>query len=231
MSIATEEPASRAEVEIGPEQRLDFDGISWDRYLAMSDAFPDHAGARMVYIDGRLTFATTSRRHDFLSDCLGDIVKAIAIATGLGYAVAGRATFRRQELGVGVEGDETFYLGENARRMRGGINIDLATQPPPDLVIEVEVSNPADLSIAAWGRLGVPEVWRLKVNSWELEFLVRQPGGNYLPQGQSVGLSTLTPIEVLELLHAAEKMDSAPWYVEMHEWVRNVLMLRQQESP
>lgn len=127
-TLAGAGPALASPPEV--EQRLDLAGISWDRYAKISDALPEGGGVRLMYLDGRLTFATTSRRHDFWSIGLGDLVKAIAGATGIGYAVGGRATYRREDLRGGVEGDEVFYLGENARKMRGPVEIDLATQPP-----------------------------------------------------------------------------------------------------
>ena len=228
MSLATlHAPVASPPGPMLDEQRLDLGGISWDRYTRIADAIPDHAGTRTIFLDGRLTFMTTSRRHDALADALSDLVKAVAVGTRVGFAVGGRATYRQSEQGAGVEGDQTFYFGENARRMRGNINIDLATQPPPDLAIEVEVANPAELSIAAWGRLGVPEVWHFKVDSWTLTFLSRQADGSYLPSARSLGLPTLTPEDVTAQLRISEEIDTSDWYEALRNWVREVLILRQ----
>ena len=228
MSLATLPPPVHSPPSSGlEEQRLDLGGISWDRYTRIADAIPDHAGTRIIFLDGRLTLVTTSRRHDALSDALSDLVKAVAVGTRVGFAVAGRATFRRSDQGTGVEGDQTFYFGENARRMRGNINIDLATQPPPDLAIEVEVANPADLSIAAWGRLGVPEVWHFKVETWSLTFLTRQDDGTYLPADRSLGLPTLVPEDVASQLLVSEAIETSDWYAGLSDWVRHVLVPRQ----
>ena len=176
MSPALDVTAATSHAPRLDEQRFEMAGIPWDLYVRMADAIPDHAGTWTIFLDGSLTFVTTARRHDALSDALSDLVKAVAVETRAGFAVGGRATYRRSERGAGGEGDQTFYFGENARRMRGNVNIDLAAQPPPDLAIEVEVTNPTDLTIAAWGRLGVPEVWHFHVDSWTLTFLARQLG-------------------------------------------------------
>ena len=209
------------------EQRLDLGGISWDRYTRIADAIPDHAGTKTIFLDGRLTLVTTSRRYGALSDALSDLVKAVAVGTRVGFAVGGSATYRRIEQGAGVEGDQTFYFGENARRMRGNINIDLASQPPPDLAIEVEETNPADLSIAAWGRLGVPEVWHIMVETWCLTFLARQQDGTYLPTAHSLGLPPLAPKDVTGQLLISEEIDTSDWYEGLAAWVRDVLVPRQ----
>ena len=70
--------------------------------------------------------------------------------------------------------------------MSGPINIDLATQPPPDLAIEVEVGNPADKAIATYARIGVPEVWRLDVRRTTVTFLLLGEDGAYHPAGAAV---------------------------------------------
>ena len=126
------------------------------------------AGAcvRVIYVDERLTFLTASRRHEWFARRLAELVKAVASAAGIRWEDAGSATYRRREKEVGVEGDETFYFGAHAELMRGSVDVDLATQPPPDLAIEVEITHPADDALLVYGRLGVPEVWRFDVEDW-----------------------------------------------------------------
>lgn len=51
---------------------------------------------------------------------------------------AGRATFRRSDRNAGVERDGTFHVGESALIMRGPVDIDLTTQPSPDIAIEFD---------------------------------------------------------------------------------------------
>ncbi|WP_229425869.1 hypothetical protein [Lusitaniella coriacea] len=46
----------------------------------------------------------------------------------------GWTTFKRQEMGYGIEPDECFYL-ENHQVMVGKERIDLSIDPPPDLAI------------------------------------------------------------------------------------------------
>lgn len=230
MPVATLDAPERVGTPLAPppsEQRLELGGMNWERYIRVADAVPDHAGARMTYLDGSLTFVTTSRRHDALSECLSDLVKIVAVGIGVNWAVAGRATFRREDKRTGVEGDQTFYFGAHASRMRGNINVDLKTQPPPDLAIEVEVSNPAEMSILAWSRIGVPEVWWFHVDSWTLTFLALQEDGTYLPVTRSLALPTLTPEDVADQLRRSEEMDTSPWYQALSTWVRDVLVPRQ----
>ena len=82
-----------------------------------------------------------------------------------------RRRFDAKNMDAGLEGDKTFYFGEHAVLMRGPVDIDLDVQPPPDLAIEVEVSHSADAALVAWGRLGVPEVWRFQPKSSQFSIL------------------------------------------------------------
>ena len=120
--------------------------------MKISDALDDQPGLRMIYCDGRLVFAGESRRHDWFAERLGEFVKAMARGLGIPWEDAGGATFRRENMYAGLEGDKTFYFGEHAVLMRGPLDIDLAAQPPPDLAVEVEVSHSADAAVVAWGR-------------------------------------------------------------------------------
>ncbi len=49
---------------------------------------------------------------------------------------------------------------ENASRVRGVKRITLEKYPPPDLVIEVDVTNKSLNRFEAYAQLGVPEIWR-----------------------------------------------------------------------
>ena len=57
-------------------------------------------------------------------------------------------------MNAGLEGDRTFYLGDNAELMRGHQDIDLDVQPAPDLAIEVEVEPRGGRGSARLGAAG-----------------------------------------------------------------------------
>jgi Uma2 family endonuclease len=177
----------------------------------------------MVFVDGRLSFLVTSREHDWFVDCLGDIVKVGSLACGIACEPAGQATFRRADMEVGVEGDRAFYLGDSAQAMRGPVNVDLSVQPPPDLAIEVEVTHPADDALLAWGRIGVPEVWRLNVAEGSFAFCQRLADGSYRNADRSSRLPGLTTEEVLAQLRQAEALGWSRWFAQLGDWAREVL--------
>jgi Uma2 family endonuclease len=206
------------------EQGLVLTGIEWDQYVKINDALPDRRGVRMIFIDGSLTLLTPSRGHERFSDELDSVIKAVALGRGIEWEVAGSATFRLEAKEAGVEGDRTYYFGPNAAIMAGPIDIDLTTQPPPDLAIEVEVTHPSDKAIATYARIGVPEVWRYHARRRTLAFLVLCEDGSYRPAARSRNLPLLTPEDVLGQLRLADEIRVfSRWYAQLTEWVRVTL--------
>ncbi len=224
MSTATSPaPAETAE----REQCIVLFPVSWQQYETVLQALPEQAGLRITYLDGRLTLLSPiARRHDWHEAVLGRLVEEVAYGLGLECEPAGHTTYRQEGVRGGVEGDKTFYLGEHAAIMRGPVDVDLSTQPPPDLAIEVEATHRADDSVEVWGRLRVPEVWRLDVERWTLTFGLRQDDGTYRPAPRSAALPVLEPGDVLDQLRMAAQLGWSQWRAQLDDWVRNVLLPR-----
>lgn len=102
------------------EQRFEMGRIRWDAYVAISGALDEHSGVRLIYNHGKLILMGKSRRHEWVSDCLGNLVIGIATHLKIPCEPAGEATYRRREKEAGLGGDRTFHLGTHAERMRGG---------------------------------------------------------------------------------------------------------------
>ncbi len=217
-------------VEEGDQQFVLY-GIGWDQYVTIDDALPDGRGPRMIYVDGCLTFLKVSGRHKWFAYHLDAIITSVALVCGIEQEIGGSATYRLESEQVGLEGDRTYYFGRNAKIMRGPIDIDLTTQPPPDLAIEVEVTHPADQAIAAYARIGVPEVWHHDAQRGKLTFLVLGKDRSYRSAGRSRSLPKLTTQDVLSQLRLAEDSRSfTRWSAQLPEWVRTTILPRSVEG-
>jgi Uma2 family endonuclease len=224
MSVTLASPPA-AETE-DAEQRFVMGRITWDAYLKISDALGDQPGVRMIYCDGRLAFVGKSRRHEWLSECLGHLVMGIAAQIGIPCEPAGEATYRRHEKGAGLEGDRTFHFGANAVAMRGGEDYDFSTDPPPDLAIEVEVSHPADDAVIAWARAAVPEVWRFKAATSACSFWRLRDDGDYEQISRSVCLPQLCSEDIVDLVQQARASGVGSCLAQLPEWVDRVIRPR-----
>jgi Uma2 family endonuclease len=215
----------RAPLDPGEEQVV-LRRVTWDAYERLNDEVGEGRNPRMIYCDGELTIMTTTRKHDWYAERLGQMVVALASALRIPWEDAGQATFRRKDLNAGLEGDKTYYLAEHAKLMKGPLNIDLDVQPPPDLVIEVEVTHPADSPLTAWGRLGVPEVWRFDPVEEQFGFCRRCEDESYTLSQRSVPFPLLTTEDVLEQMRLADKLGASEWYEQLGDWTRSVILPR-----
>jgi len=227
MSIALAAPVLNRPHAGEEKPRIDLGGISDDQYEIIGEALPECRGNKMIDLDGEFTLVTTSRRHDWIADTIHDVIQAVALGFRLPIAIAGAATFRKRDLTGGIEGDKTYDFGEHARIMRGGVEIDQVVQPPPDLAVEVEVTNPADRAMRTWSRLGVPEVWRFRDATGSLIYWHRNADGSYSESEHSLGLPMLTANDVEVQVRRSDDMGYTDWSVELHDWVRDVPVPRQ----
>ena len=96
-----------------------------------------------------------------------------------------------EDLERGVEPDECFYL-ENEPKVRNKHVIDFQTDPPPDLVAEIDISRSSRRRLGVYGALGVPEVWCY--NGTVLQVLQRDALGGYQVGQQSIHFPQI-PVE------------------------------------
>jgi Uma2 family endonuclease len=209
----------------GAAQQFVLDGLSWASYVALNDALSERTDVRVFYLDGRLTLVTKSFEHDSDAEYLGFLVGVIAGACRLECVPAGSATYRKPET-TGVEGDKMFYFGASADRMKGQTRIDLASQPPPDLAIEVELTHSADDAIRAYASLGIREVWRFSPALNAITFLELQPNSTYVSSGESRCIPKLTPDDVLNQLKQGRALGLGRWLTELLTWAQTELNSR-----
>lgn len=133
--------------------------VAWDEYeqlLAQMGIYPGH---RLSYDRGRLIVVSPRREHEFFKLLVGRMGHVLAEELGIDIEATGATTLRRKMLRKGVEPDESFYV-QNAARVIGRIEFDLDTDPPPDVAVEIDMSNDSFDKFPIYAALGVPEVWR-----------------------------------------------------------------------
>ena len=100
-------------------------------------------------------------QHGKNCDVLSDMVKALLRHSGQEWEAFDPITLRR--LGeAGLEPDKCFYI-KNRLAVLGKQRIDLESDPPPDLALEVEATSPGDPE--DYIPLRVPELWIYREDS------------------------------------------------------------------
>jgi Uma2 family endonuclease len=177
----------------------------WDDYVAIADRLQRHRRVRVTFHKGRMELRVPGKIREALNRMLAEMVAAVLVALGLPYCHGGATTFRRRDLDSGAEPDSSFWIAR-AEAVRGKEEIDLDRDPPPDLVIEVDVGATSEARMAIWAAMGVGEVWRAFRGG--VRFL-RLVGGRYEPVETSPTFPFLPAAEVsARLATSPARLDS-----------------------
>jgi Uma2 family endonuclease len=199
-----------------PEQRIVLDNITWDVYEQLLATNRDRSVPRFTYDRGRLEIMSPSAEHEELKHMVALLVEVIAEELHINVRGLGSTTFRREDLQRGFEPDACFYV-QNATRIRGKTELDLTVDPPPDVVIEVDLTNPSLAKFPIFAQLGVPEVWRYDGRQWQISQLV---GAEYVTQAQSIALPGLTSEVMTILLDESRSLERLVWLRRVRTWIR-----------
>lgn len=154
-------------IHVPPGQRVLLDGVSWLEFEAILEQLGDRS-SRIAYDNGTLEIMTPLPEHEAAKEIIGDLLKALLEELEIEFLTLGSTTFKNQQMAQGIEPDQCFYI-QNEARVRGKKRLDLATDPPPDLALEIDVTSRTHPNIYA--ALKVPELWRFEQGKLQITVL------------------------------------------------------------
>jgi len=225
MAPAAIESAPQTNLE--PRQCLVLSGVDWKRYRQISEALTENH-VRLTYDRGVLEFMTKSTLHEILSRLYNSFLVVLADEFDLPLACCGSMTCDREDLERGVEPDECFYL-LNAPLVRGKKQIDLATDPPPDLMLEIDLSRSSRRRVTIYAAMKVPEVWKVTVDALTV-LQLRQDGG-YAMAAESIYFPGIPKAELAAFVQRHAEVDQITLLREFRAWVRECLARAGKSTP
>jgi Uma2 family endonuclease len=199
-------------------QRVILHGVSWETYERLLADFQDSHAAHFAYDRGVLEIMVLSLKHEIFNRTLATLVEIVAEEVQGDVLNAGSTTFKRADLSKGFEPDTCFYI-QNAERIRGKDEIDLAIDPPPDLVIEIDITSPSLNKFSIFAALGIPEIWRY---DGEAVTIFKLENGEYSAQEASGVLPGLTSQAISRFLADSQSMKRGAWVRSVREWARQL---------
>jgi Uma2 family endonuclease len=199
-----------------PEQRVTLHNVSWETYERLLADLRDSSAPRLTYDRGTLEIMSPSSEHERYNRTAAQIVEELAVELDVHVESLGSTTFRRGDIDQGFEPDSCFYI-QNAASVRGKKRIDLNTDPPPDLVIEVDITSPSLDKFPLFAKVGVPEVWRFDGGQLVIYELA---GGEYLERDASVAFPAVTAADVTAFIKESEMMTRPEWVRKLRGWAR-----------
>jgi Uma2 family endonuclease len=192
-------------------------GVAWDEYTRLLRAFAERPSVRLTYDRGVLEIMTPLFRHDHPARFIGRMITALTEELDLPIACGGSTTLRRRPRKRGLEPDECFWIA-NEPRVRSLERLNLRTDPPPDLAVEIDVTSSSLNRMAIYAALGVPEVWRLDAAG--LTFHLLQADSTYGPATLSRSFPSVSAADISHFLALLGKQEENELLRQFRTWVR-----------
>jgi len=217
-SPATRPDPSRPAATRDDERAVTLRDISPQQYGDMLAALGDHR-LRHSYHKGTLEIMSPSQKHEWENRFLDKLLSFLASVLEIEILSLGSWTIRPQDHATGLEPDSCFYIA-NEPLVRFKTDIDLESDPPPDLAIEIDVSNSSESRQPIYEALKVPELWRY--DGKRMQFLSLSETG-YTEVDHSRAFPLLPPTKLEELLDARGEKTELQLVKEFVAWVQRNL--------
>ena len=190
--------------------------ISWQQFENLLKDLGDKRAARIAYDRGTLEIMTPLPEHEHYKEVISDIVKDLGDLLDLDYESLGSTTWKRESRLAGVEPDNCFYF-QNEAAIRGKLQFDLNQDPPPDLVLEIDLTSKSLNRFPIYARLGVPEIWCY--DSGELKIYQLQ-NGEYQEAQISLVFPNLAVQEIPRLIEQNRSLGRRALRQVVRAWAR-----------
>lgn len=199
-------------------QKVILDNISWETYQRLMEERGESGKPRYAYDRGRLEILVTSYEHENLKHIIATLVELLAGELEMDIEAAASTTFQREDLAQGFEPDASFYL-QHAARIRGQKQIDLETDPAPELVIEIDITHPSLTKFPIFAGLRIPEVWRYHKQALTILRLENQ---QYRAEEASGIFPGLASTDLTRLIAESQQMKRNEWFRSVRELARTL---------
>jgi Uma2 family endonuclease len=206
---------SSARDSLVDQQHIVLDDVSWEFYQHLLDEVGDRP-IRVTYDSGSLEIMAPLNVHEYWKSRIGQLIELMCLERDIQAIPAGSTTFKLEEKEKGLEPDECYYV-QHAGAIRFKENLDLTTDPPPDLAVEIDITSRSIARQPIYAALGVPELWRF--DGKRLEVLKLGANGAYAPQESSAAFPFLSMTEFSQFLMRFQKEEHNAVVRAFRDWV------------
>jgi Uma2 family endonuclease len=190
--------------------------ISWQTYQDLLKDLEEQPGIRLSYDRGLLEIMAPSPPHENYKQVLGRFVETLTEELNIEIKSLGSLTCKREDLARGLEPDQCYYI-QNEAVVRTLDEIDFNQDPPPDLVIEIDITSSSINRLSLYAALGVPEVWRYDARAITI---YRLEGERYQACDRSPTFPQITPAEITRFLELRKTIGETSMIRSFRNWVR-----------
>lgn len=201
---------------VPPGKSILLENVSWQEFENFLVELGNTRTAKVAYDRGLLEIMVPLPEHEYYKEAIGDLVKDLAYLLEIDYESLGSTTWKREDLLAGVEPDNCFYF-QNEQLIRGKLDFDLTSDPPPDLVLEIDVTSKSLDRFPIYARLGVPEIWRYDKG----QLIIYQLQANtYVETNVSLAFPQFPVQQILPFIAEHQAMGRRKMRLAFRDWVR-----------
>lgn len=218
MATVIESPAAHSEATYTGETRTLLHHVSWETYQSLLRDHEHQASPRFTFTQGDLEIMSPLPKHERLKENLSLMISALAEALEIDHEGFGSTTYKREDIRGGFEPDASFYI-ENLPAVNGKEKLDFTIDPPPDLVIEIDLTHSSIDKLSIFAAFGVPEVWRH--DGIELKILILENRTYHEREASKVLSPRITRELVMGLLMMRNTMTLPAWLRSVRATMQN----------
>ncbi|MEH2015239.1 Uma2 family endonuclease [Nostoc sp.] len=198
------------------EQRTVLHNISWETFEALLRDTGEDRGSRFAYDCGVLEIMTPLFEHENPKIQFDRFIFALAVELKIKIRSAGSTTLKRKPITRGIEPDTCYYI-QNEPLIRGKQELDLRTDPVPDLAVEIDITSSSVNKFNIYAALGVAELWRYNGEVLKFYHLVES---QYIEIKLSIAFPLISVSDMNRFIQQSKTMDEIDLVQSFSAWVR-----------
>ncbi|HLF83435.1 MAG TPA: Uma2 family endonuclease [Blastocatellia bacterium] len=207
--------------QLPADAALTFRDVSWDEYEELLEQVGEAPGLRISYDNGSLHVMTISAEHEKYSEFIKSLMAGIRLRLQINILAFGSATMRKPKRSAGHEPDASFYV-QTASLIGNRIQLDFETDPPPDIVVEIDVHHDSRPRFPVYARLGVHEIWRYDGQAMTIHHLSEERDGpSYVAGDTSAALPMLSATLLTEMIERMRRDGELSALLAFDEWLQS----------
>lgn len=193
------------------------ENVSWKTYAALLADLGERRRYRMFYDRGLLEIISPSSKHEKLKKLIGRLIETFTLENRIKIVSVGSTTWKSALRARGAEADESYYV-QNEPKVRGKEDIDLDLDPPPDLVVETDITTSVLDRLNIYTSLGVREIWRH--DGSVLTIYQLKADGQYQVLKESAVLPMLPMADLEKFIDQRHQLDETELVWAFRDWTR-----------
>jgi Uma2 family endonuclease len=195
-----------------------FNSLTWDDYLVLSEQVGETHRLRLSFNEGTLKVMSLSPTHEKYADFIKRLVSQLSFRLRLNILFFGSTTMCKRKAEKGNEPDACFYV-QTAAAIGHRLELDFTVDPPPDVVVEVDIHNDSTTNDPIYAALGVPEIWRYDGKTTRVLLL---HGETYQAAATSRALPMISAAVLTEYLERLRRDGEFAAILAFDEWLQTL---------